>query len=709
MKIEWLTSGQDPVWKEKNYRNGKYVYENYVRNFIREKYELVITYLFRGNHKSKIIKAGQFIRYFFRNINLKFTGDLVCRDFYSTVFAPFDKKRKNLVIIHHIEEEKTRFSFFHDLAMRIFYIRVKKADIVIVVSEYWKRILENKGCKDVRIIYNSFDLKIFEFNDEDLIEFRNNIGAPEQKPIIYLGNATEKKGYIKAYEALKELDATFISTGRRQVDSPIINMFLSYSDYLKLLACSSLVITMSQFNEGWCRTAHEAMLCGKPVIGSGKGGMKELLSKGNQIICNNFTELKSHVEDLLSDPSKLNKTEKDGKEFACKFDLDYFKRSWQDVISTLTEESPKNILHILWSAGFGGIEKFLLDLATSQSRSSELNVEILFAKKTGKFFKMFKRAGIMCSHLDLKSGRDLSLRKYVKAFLYFRNCDILQFHSFSPLLAFFAVLSKRRIIFTEHGNLGFGKKRNFVNRFQNFCKKTFINKFVDFVSFNSEYTKRTSYKRYNIYSHVKSKVVYNGISSDEKYLNYKIENSILNKLKGNFVVGSVTRFKQSMCNDRLIRAFADFQIDKDAILLLVGDGILRPELETLITKLDLAEKTILTGHRYNTKHFQALMDICVFPFKNAAFGLVALEALLLGKPAIVFRDGGGIAELIESFSQVDIVEDISGLVKRMDFYYFSRDIIEKDKDRRIEYAKQYDIEKTAAQYMNIYKSVGLDS
>ena len=53
---------------------------------------------------------------------------------------------------------------------------------------------------------------------------------------------------------------------------------------------------MSKFLEGWNRTAHEAMLCRTPVIGSGTGGMRELLLGGQQIICEDIKTLPEIVD-----------------------------------------------------------------------------------------------------------------------------------------------------------------------------------------------------------------------------------------------------------------------------------------------------------------------------------------------------------------------------------------------------------------------------
>ena len=66
------------------------------------------------------------------------------------------------------------------------------------------------------------------------------------------------------------------------INIPVVNLSLNYKEYLCLLKASSVVVTMSKFKEGWCLTAHEAMLCKTPVIGSGKGGMRELLEGGNK-------------------------------------------------------------------------------------------------------------------------------------------------------------------------------------------------------------------------------------------------------------------------------------------------------------------------------------------------------------------------------------------------------------------------------------------
>ena len=85
---------------------------------------------------------------------------------------------------------------------------------------------------------------------------------------------------------------------------------------------------MSQFAEGWCRVAHEAMLCGTPVLGSGKGGMRELLEPGRQIICGDFGALRHEAEGLLENSARRVKLGQAGAENGKQFTFERFQAAW---------------------------------------------------------------------------------------------------------------------------------------------------------------------------------------------------------------------------------------------------------------------------------------------------------------------------------------------------------------------------------------------
>jgi len=112
------------------------------------------------------------------------------------------------------------------------------------------------------------------------------------------------------------------------VNIPALNLNLDYHDYILLLKSSSVVITMSKFMEGWNRTAHEAMLCKTPVIGSGLGGMRELLEGGRQIICDDFEDLEEKVSHVLDHPEMGEM----GFEFVRQFTAKKFNEGWVSAV-----------------------------------------------------------------------------------------------------------------------------------------------------------------------------------------------------------------------------------------------------------------------------------------------------------------------------------------------------------------------------------------
>ncbi|MGB2762533.1 MAG: glycosyltransferase family 4 protein [Minisyncoccales bacterium] len=274
---------------------------------------------------------------FFYLLKLRGKRDLWIRDFYSMITLPLDKtKGKNLVMVHQVSFSgfplisRPIFFFFK----KIFYHNLKKANAIVTVSEYWRNHFLEKGYRNVYKIYNCFNLSNFDISGQEVVELKERFHL-KRKPIVYLGNCQRIKGVVEAYQSLKDLDVYLVTSGRPQVKIPAINLNLEYRDYLCLLKSSSLVLTMSKFKEGWCRTAHEAMLLKTPVVGSGLGGMRELLKGGKQIVCQDFKCLKEKVEYLLDHPGTREKMGENGYDFAKNFTFEKFKKEWLNLIKKI--------------------------------------------------------------------------------------------------------------------------------------------------------------------------------------------------------------------------------------------------------------------------------------------------------------------------------------------------------------------------------------
>lgn len=263
--------------------------------------------------------------------------DLWIRDMYTSPTLGFDKTSgKNMVIIHHIDFSQSRglakiIDFFIG---KIIYASLKKADVIVTVSEYWKNHFQKLGYRNVYKIYNSFDVSDFNISDSEVADFKRKYNLSE-KPVIYIGNCQEAKGVREVYQALKDLDVTLVTSGEEFVKIPALNLNLEYKDYLRLLKASTLAVIMSKIKEGWCRTAHEAMLLKTPVIGSGLGGMGELLEGGKQIISPDFSSLREKVEYLLDRKEVRENMGEQGYEFAKGFTKERFKADWLNLIENI--------------------------------------------------------------------------------------------------------------------------------------------------------------------------------------------------------------------------------------------------------------------------------------------------------------------------------------------------------------------------------------
>ncbi len=258
------------------------------------------------------------------------------REILSTATIPFNRTvGRNILLFHHYDPNYTNYSNRYPIG-KLFHKNLKHLDAAVVVSKYWRRYLHQYVPElQVDVIHIGFNLKEFKFKKSELVEFVEKYNLND-KPIIYIGNNHPAKGVIEVYNMLKGLDAYLITSGKKLTNIPSIHLKLPRREYLKLLHVSDVAITMSKFKEGWNITAHEAMLSKTPVIGSGTGGMRELLRGGGQIICRDFSKLPEMVEYALDNKKRLARK---GYKYASqkKFTIEHFEKKWIEIITDMGE------------------------------------------------------------------------------------------------------------------------------------------------------------------------------------------------------------------------------------------------------------------------------------------------------------------------------------------------------------------------------------
>jgi len=134
------------------------------------------------------------------------------------------------------------------------------------------------------------------------------------------------------------------------------------------------------------------------------------------------------------------------------------------------------------------------------------------------------------------------------------------------------------------------------------------------------------------------KVIKNAIDVEKYVINEEVRKKMLKDLQieGKFVLGHVGRFSYEKNHEFLIEVFYELQKQcENAVLLLVGDGELKPKIEEQIYQLGIQEKVILTGSVSNVHEYMQAMDVFVFPSHYEGLGMVAIEAQASGLPCVI--------------------------------------------------------------------------
>ncbi len=261
-------------------------------------------------------------------------GDVVVKEPSLVALTPTARAPVEVAVVHHVDYPLMRKTLKHRWFFKQLRSRLPHLDVAVTVSKFWKNELVKLGCGRVHVIYNSFDLQEFCLSDREVSTFLERYNIPVDKPLVYAGNMGKDKGGEQVYEALRDEGYTLVMTGGVAPDPslPVKQLNLSRKDYLCLLKACDIVICMSRLLEGWNRVAHEAMLCRTPAIGSGTGGMRELLEEGGQCVVTEADKLPQVVRQALRNKGELGHR---GYNFVKRFDGQYFERAWISLVREL--------------------------------------------------------------------------------------------------------------------------------------------------------------------------------------------------------------------------------------------------------------------------------------------------------------------------------------------------------------------------------------
>lgn len=216
--------------------------------------------------------------------------------------------------------------------MRPFIKKVlKKADVVFAVSNALKDEILATGVSGIeaktRLYWNSVDIDKFSLDNKNTLESNG-------KPIIlFVGNIIKRKNVNLILEAKKlsktDYEVVVIGDGplKNELESkvekesiPDVRFLGSRNDVENIIpGCDVLVLP--SFSESFGLVLIEALACGKPVIGSNVGGIKEIINDdvGLLINPNDASTLSDAIDKIIGNDEFRKKLASNARNRACDF------------------------------------------------------------------------------------------------------------------------------------------------------------------------------------------------------------------------------------------------------------------------------------------------------------------------------------------------------------------------------------------------------
>ena len=133
------------------------------------------------------------------------------------------------------------------------------------------------------------------------------------------------------------------------------------------------------------------------------------------------------------------------------------------------------------------------------------------------------------------------------------------------------------------------------------------------------------------------KILPNAIDVNKFQYDIRIREIYRKKLgiENSFVVGHVGRMVYQKNHEFLLNAFSEVikQVE-NAVLLLVGDGVLEENIRTQAYKMGLDSKVIFLGKRNDTENLYQAMDVFCLPSRFEGLPIVLIEAQTAGLKCI---------------------------------------------------------------------------
>jgi glycosyltransferase involved in cell wall biosynthesis len=296
-------------------------------------------------------------------------------------------------------------------------------------------------------------------------------------------------------------------------------------------------------------------------------------------------------------------------------------------------QSPLNIVHMVSSLNIGGMEHVVLGLATAQKRAGH-HVAVL-ALSGGPLEGELQERGVPATVLG--SAR---LSRIARTLWYFNTAHHHIVHAHNPTSLHYAALSKivsrGVLVATIHGDQGTHARLGSTLEWR-------LTSSIVVVSHAARSGLRVPY------GDEKVTVIHNGIAPANTHCAARESTRATLGAEDGVMLGViVARIDGRKGHGTLLhslRVLKDRGLDN--LMLVIGDGADRANLEGLAAKLDLGSRRLrFLGARRDVGELLNAADFFVLPSDTEGLPISVLEAMAAGLPIVATRVGG-IPELID--------------------------------------------------------------
>ena len=511
-------------------------------------------------------------------------------------------------------------------------------------------------------IYNGINVERYRAHG-DTRGLREELGIPEGTPVVgIIGSLIPLKGHrvflqMATLIARTRPDVRFLVVGegpeRRVLEATVREKGLQGKviftgvrrDIPELLALMN-VFVLSSHSEAHPLTILEAMAAGKPVVATSVGGNAESVKHGETgfIVPPNDPEaLHGKVSELLGDPAVARRMGDAGlARVRREFSVEKMVAETEAIYEGFVPFHQK-ILYVIGQLGIGGAEKQLYYLVRGLDRR-RFRPLVLSLSAGGYWANALREEGVEVIELERK--KNVEIARQLRVIDTIRRLRPSIVHTYLS-----SANSYGRIAAVLCGvPILIASERSYflpASRFIRFMDSQ-LSRFTSVIICNTKANRR--FLRENHRLHSETMTIYNGIQP-------LVSNTPdRDRLRAEFgfapddlVVGTIGNLTPPKNHHFLLRVAQRLigrpEFAKRLRFVIIGGGVLEPELRALANALGITSRVTFAGQREDAVEYLRSFDVFIMTSHFEGLSNAIMEAMLYELPCVV-TDVGGNGELV---------------------------------------------------------------